>query len=634
VQADFPSNSNSPVKIFLHVFPSIAPWHVASIAIALMVYVFISEMKNLLYFSVKVFFHSIISIFFRSVEVVGRDNIPRYGPVIFVGNHANQFVDGIMMLSTCEHKISYLMAEASWNRRVIGDIAWALDVVPVKRAQDYCNKGTGKISMTPLDTIQKNTEIQAGDVVRVTGSETVFTKEIKVGDKIRPPGTSVAMKVLNIESDTVLKVDASDAAAIGDVPTESVAFDVLPKIDHKVVFSRVLEKLASGGAVGIFPEGGSHDRTDLLPLKVGVALIAYSALEKDGINVPIVPVGLNYFQRKKFRGRAVVEYGRPIFIDPTTLKAYEDGGSEKRRVCNELLARIEDSMKSVIVTTPDYETNQLIHTARRLWQQKELQASAKQDLTRRFAEGYKQLLLHCKGEPPQEWKDLHSRVIMYQNELNELGIRDYQVPGLEGEIKSVDDLDGDRVLREIRLPYQIGHIVILMLLAGIPAVFLNLPVGLIARLYAERRRKKALANSKVKITAEDVLMTEKILICIVLVPTFWIMYAVLLCVFTDMDSQSIALAFFCMPLFSYMSIMWAEAGMVETKDLKPYVKRLFPSSRRRISVLPETRMKLQHDLRAFIRKHKAIFGEIYYGEDLDWSVIQSKTRLSKELKDE
>ena len=60
---------------------------------------------------------------------------------------------------------------------------------------------------------------------------------------------------------------------------------------------------------GIFPEGGSHDRTDLLPLKVGVALIAYSSLEKDGINVPIVPVGLNYFQAHRWRGRAVVEVG-------------------------------------------------------------------------------------------------------------------------------------------------------------------------------------------------------------------------------------------------------------------------------------------------------------------------------------
>lgn len=619
-------DSINPVKIFLHVFPSIAPWHIASVAIALIIYVFISEMKNLLYYAVKVFFHSIISIFFRSVEVVGRDHIPRFGPVIFVGNHANQFVDGIMMLSTCEHKISYLMAEASWKRRIIGDIAWALDVVPVKRAQDYCHKGTGKIAIAP---IENKADLKVGGIVTVTGTGTLFSNEIKVGDKIRPPGTMRTMKVVNVNSDTLLHVDASDAALIDNILQESVSFDVLPHMDHKVVFGKVLEKLASGCAIGIFPEGGSHDRTDLLPLKIGVALIAYLALENDGLNIPIVPVGLNYFQRQKFRGRVVVEYGRPIFIEPATLSSFQAGGAEKRRVCSELLERIEDGMKSVIVTTPDYETNQLVHTARRLWQQKELQASEKQDLTRRFAQGYKQLLLHCKGEPPPEWKDLHNRVIMYQKELNELGIRDYQVPGLEGEIKSVDDLNGDTVLRELRLPYQIGHIVILMLLAGIPAIFLNLPVGLIARLYAERRRKKALANSKVKIKAEDVLMTEKILICIILVPALWIMYAVLLRVFTDMDGQAIALAIFCMPLFSYMSIMWAEAGMVETKDLKPYVKRLFPSSRRRIAALPGTRMKLQKDLRSFIRSHKAILGEIYYSEDLDWSDIQSKSRMNK-----
>jgi glycerol-3-phosphate O-acyltransferase / dihydroxyacetone phosphate acyltransferase len=621
--------TKSPVKIFLHVFPSIAPWHVASVSIALMIYVFISEMKDLLYFSVKIFFRSIISIFFRSVDVIGRDNIPRFGPVIFVGNHANQFVDGIMMLSTCEHKISYLMAEASWKRRVIGDLAWALDVVPVKRPQDYHHAGTGTISLKAVEPHESQTSS-----CTFIGNNTIFTKQIQKGDKIRFDGTSITLQVIAVDSDTSLRVSSNDLKTIGQVSIQSMTFDILPKIDHKKVFGKVLEKLASGGAIGIFPEGGSHDRTDLLPLKVGVAIIAYSALEKDGLNVPIVPVGLNYFQRKRFRGRAVVEYGRPIFIDPTTLKAYEEGGAGKRRVCNELLARIEDSMKSVLVTTPDYETNQLVHTARRLWQQKELQASEKQDLTRRFAEGYKQLMLHCKGEPPQEWKDLHSSVIMYQNELNELGIRDYQVPGLEPEIKCVEDLSGDRVLQEIRLPYQIGHVLCLMLLAGIPAIFLNLPVGLIARLYAERRRKTALANSKVKITAEDVLMTEKILICIILVPTFWVVYAILLSVFTDMDAQSIALAFFCMPLFSYMSIMWAEAGMVETKDLKPYIKRLFPSSRRRIAALPSIRMKLQQDLRNFIRTNKLILGEIYYGEDLDWSKIQSKTRMSKEMKSE
>lgn len=166
------------------------------------------------------------------------------------------------------------------------------------------------------------------------------------------------------------------------------------------------------------------------------------------------------------------------------------------------------------------------------------------------------------------WKDLQTRLLNYQQELTELGIRDYQVSGLDRAEKP-KDIDGDTVLREMRLPYQIVHVLFLMLIAAIPAVFLNLPVGLIARLYAERRRKRALAKSKVKITGKDVMLTEKIVLCIVLVPSLWIMYGMLLYNFTDLDGPAIALCFFAMPLFSYTGIMWAEAGMVELKDLRP-----------------------------------------------------------------
>ena len=96
----------------------------------------------------------------------------------------------------------------------------------------------------------------------------------------------------------------------------------------------------------------------------------------------------------------------------------------------------------------------------------------------------------------ERWLDLQDRLNAYQRELKELGIKDYQVPGLDREKY---DMDGDTVMREMRLPYQICHFLLLMLLAGIPAVFLNLPVGVLANIYAERRRKIALAKSKVKI---------------------------------------------------------------------------------------------------------------------------------------
>jgi glycerol-3-phosphate O-acyltransferase/dihydroxyacetone phosphate acyltransferase len=280
---------------------------------------------------------------------------------------------------------------------LLGDIAWAMDAVPVKRAQDAAMKGMGTITMT---------RVESGDdeatLLQVKGENTLFMTEARVGDKIRPPGTATQFKIISMDSDTEMKVDATDVAE-DDIPNGVVSFDILRRVDQKVVYEKVLDKLASGGAIGIFPEGGSHDRTDLLPLKVGVALIAYSALEKDGLNVPIVPVGLNYFSRHRFRSLAVVEYGPPIFIDPSTLPAYVAGGAEKRRVCNELLDTIQDSMKSVIVSAPDWETLQMIYTARRLYQKNgRLDPREKQDLSRRFAEGYKQLLLSVEGQPPQE----------------------------------------------------------------------------------------------------------------------------------------------------------------------------------------------------------------------------------------
>lgn len=382
----------------MHVFPAVAPWHVAFVCIALSSYIWIAEFKELLYFSVKIFFHSILSIFFRDVEIVGRDKLPRHGPMIFSVNHANQFMDAVMVVATCHHKVSYLMAETSWRRRIIGDIAWAMDVVPVKRAQDGAKKGAGKVVFTQQD--YENTKL-----LSVEGVETRFTEELAKGDKIRPVGTAAAVKITEVVDDKTLLVDGSDIPEEEVEPIfgkkEAADFDILKRVDQKVVYEKVLDRLAEGGCVGIFPEGGSHDRTDLLPLKVGVALIAYSALEKDGLNVPIVPVGLNYFRTHRWRGRAVVEYGEPIYIDPSTLNAYKAGGTEKRQACNDLIDRIADSMRSVIVSAPDYDSLQIIHTARRLFQRRGLKGAEKQELARRFAEGYKMLMLMTKGDPPE-----------------------------------------------------------------------------------------------------------------------------------------------------------------------------------------------------------------------------------------
>ncbi|CAN0328459.1 unnamed protein product, partial [Discosporangium mesarthrocarpum] len=100
-------------------------------------------------------------------------------------------------------------------------------------------------------------------------------------------------------------------------------FDILKYIDQGRVFDYVHGALATGKCLGIFPEGGSHDRTDLLPLKVGVAIIAFGALEKHGVNVPVVPLGMSYFRGHRFRGRAVIEFGPPVRISDELMEVYK-----------------------------------------------------------------------------------------------------------------------------------------------------------------------------------------------------------------------------------------------------------------------------------------------------------------------
>jgi glycerol-3-phosphate O-acyltransferase/dihydroxyacetone phosphate acyltransferase len=332
----------NPVKIVLHVFPQIAAWQVVVLCALIMAYLVVTEIKSLLYFTVKVFFHSILSIFFREVHVIGLENVPQYGPVIFTGNHANQFIDAVTMVCTCQRTISYLVAEKSWNRRIIGHLAWALGAVPVKRAQDSAIPGVGQVFIKPLspEEQQDNTDKETNNapkIMLVQGFKTEFVSQIKVRDKIRFAGTTTGLTVQQIISDTELKVEIVDESI--QLPSEQSNFVIFKRVDQGEVYSAVLNRLGENGCIGIFPEGGSHDRSDLLPLKVGVALIAYSALERDGINIPIVPVGLNYFNAHRFRGRAIVEFGAPLFIDPNTLDSFKQGGKVKREVCNDLLER-------------------------------------------------------------------------------------------------------------------------------------------------------------------------------------------------------------------------------------------------------------------------------------------------------
>jgi glycerol-3-phosphate O-acyltransferase/dihydroxyacetone phosphate acyltransferase len=79
-----------------------------------------------------------------------------------------------------------------------------------------------------------------------------------------------------------------------------IKFKYMPSVDQSKMFEAVVKRLARNGAVGIFPEGGSHDRPEMLPLKAGVAIMALETLMKfPGTKLKIIPTGLHYFNADK-----------------------------------------------------------------------------------------------------------------------------------------------------------------------------------------------------------------------------------------------------------------------------------------------------------------------------------------------
>lgn len=103
--------------------------------------------------------------------------------------------------------------------------------------------------------------------------------------------------------------------------------------------------------------GGSHDRTDLLPLKAGVSMMALGAMANHPhLRVKIIPVGLSYFHPHKFRSRAVVEFGTPVEVPAECVEMFKEGGTKKREGVAKFLDLIYDALKTVTIRAPDYDT--------------------------------------------------------------------------------------------------------------------------------------------------------------------------------------------------------------------------------------------------------------------------------------
>ncbi|SNX84850.1 related to SCT1 - glycerol 3-phosphate/dihydroxyacetone phosphate dual substrate acyltransferase [Melanopsichium pennsylvanicum] len=576
-------------------------------------------------FDIALFFwRIIINLFFREIRPRSAWRVPREGPVIFVAApHHNQFLDPLLLASEVRRasgrRVAFLIAEKSVKRRFIGAAARIMQSIPVARAADSAKPGRGFISLHP-----------SGDTLLLQGYETAFKSQLQPKGQIMLPkacGHATA-EVVEVISDTEVKIkkefkdpraldmllgkipqpDTSKSEKKGAKPSGSRAmekvqadlsegkackYSCLPFVDQTQMYAKVYEKLAEGGCLGIFPEGGSHDRTDLLPLKAGVVIMALGAMSANkDLNVRIVPVGLSYFHPHKFRSRAVVEFGSPIDVPRELVGLFDEGGEGKRKAVGEMMDIVYDGLKGVTLRAPDYETLMVIQAGRRLYRAPGQSLSLGQtvELNRKFIMGY----LQFKDEP--RVVKLRDEILRYNKKLRYAGLRDHQV---ERATRA-----GWRSLG--LLAYRLG---LLGLWGGLalPGAVLNSPIIVLAKIISHKKAKEALAASQVKVEGRDVLATWKVLVSLGFAPILYSFYAALATYFAhklEFSPRTRALmplyTLVVLPTMSYSALKFAEVGIDIYKSLPPLFVSLIPGNHKVILGLQQTRAKISADMHALI----------------------------------
>lgn len=88
--------------------------------------------KNYLYDILKVIYTFLLKLLFKPT-IYGKENIPKEGPIIFVGNHINA-LDPVMVMSSTDRTIHY-MAKQEIFKGLHGLIFKKIGLIPVNRSR-------------------------------------------------------------------------------------------------------------------------------------------------------------------------------------------------------------------------------------------------------------------------------------------------------------------------------------------------------------------------------------------------------------------------------------------------------------------------------------------------------------------
>lgn len=185
--------------------------------------------------------------------------------------------------------------------------------------------------------------------------------------------------------------------------------------DNSALFKESVAVLNEGKCLMLFPEGVSYTESRMQPLKTGAARVVQEFQRQyPGKRVPIVPCGLNYIEKDKFRSSVLLDFGAPLYLDESIADAREQA--------REFTHRVEQALVALTINADDWEELMDIRLAKKIYTgDRALSIDEHVDLQKRFSDYY------AAKKQSEQVIALKDSIREYRTNLEALGLKDWQL---------------------------------------------------------------------------------------------------------------------------------------------------------------------------------------------------------------
>ena len=137
--------------------------------------------------------------------------------------------------------------------------------------------------------------------------------------------------------------------ALGMIPAFRGQDDRRQVRNNQQSLDKGVTALVQRDAVGIFPEGKSHDYLRVEMVRGGASRMALEAVRQGADQLQLVPMGLNYRWKERFRSSVWIQVGAPLSVGTWMAERQAEGEDDPRRLARQLTEELQARMQQVTI---------------------------------------------------------------------------------------------------------------------------------------------------------------------------------------------------------------------------------------------------------------------------------------------